>query len=159
MPTKGDFVNFIRTNLSTPPRDAYDALGSDHLSKWANEELFGIEDRWFGLYQQRYDEFSLKNLILSYLNLPSLYDDFSDKKRIMGNQYREYLRIAQQVLKQSQDQLVSMENQKKNATDSYMIKILTTQIAIQKSTIDAQAANVATWDQTLRHALDNKEVI
>ena len=147
MSSKADYVNALKSQLP----QAVNAIGADKLDSWANGSIASIQrDREFAIFNKEGLTQHLKNIVLCYLNLPSVgYSDFSDKKKVAGDQYRGYVSMASAVLDQSIAQLSVLQAQ--GASSDV--------IAIQQGTIDAQLKNLNTWKKTLADALASGQVV
>ena len=145
--TKQDYVNDLQANLP----QAVTAIGIDKLNGWANGTIASRErDAEYALYQDGGLTQHLQNLVLCYLDLPSVgYDDFSNEKLNMGNAYRSYVAISQSVYDAAVAQLSVMQTA--NATADV--------IAIQEGVISSELQNLNTWKATLATALANGTVV
>jgi len=147
MSSKADYANALKAQLP----QAVTAIGADKLDNWANGSIASIQrDREFAIFNKEGLTQHLKNLVLCYLNLPSVgYSDFSDKKKVQGDQYRGYVARAAAVLDASIAELSILQTQ--NAPAHV--------ISVQQSTIDAQVKNLNTWKKTLADALASGQVV
>lgn len=152
MTTRQDFANWIRKALP----DSAKALGED-LQKWVSGEIFGVEDKWFVLFQTEGGTQHLENIINQFLDLPSVgYDDFSGAKQNIIVQYQAYVAKAQAVYNQSIQEKQDLIAQLNQTTDETQKTILKIEIASQQVTIDADAQNLATWQLTLSNLQQGK---
>lgn len=147
MQTKQQFVSDLIAQLP----QAANAIGTDKLSQWASGQIASIErDREFAIYQAEGLSQHLKNVILCYLNLPSVgYDSFDNEKQVEGDQYRGYVARAKATYDAEVAELSVL--QASNAS--------TAVIAIQQSTIASALANWQTWIKTYNNAIASKQII
>lgn len=149
--TKQQMVDDIKKSLP----QAYAAVGSGpngaNYYAWAS----GIEgssqkDREFAIYQAEGLSQHLKNTILCYLNLPSVgYDDFSNEKKVQGDQYRGYVARAKAVYDGEVAELSVLQTSNVSATV----------LAIQNEVIAGAFANWQRWIQTLNDSLKSGSVV
>jgi len=147
MPTRQDFVNFVNT---IPGAAA--ALGDD-LTKWENGQIFGIEDKWFALFQTEGGDQHVTNLICFFLNIPSVgYDDFSNAKQRMADAYKGYVAHAQQVVTAAQSMVADLQSQISSATPDQQV-VLQTELNMEMSGLESATSNLNVWQQTLANYL------
>ena len=131
---------------------AENAVGVD-LTKWANGQIRGVEDRWLDQYNAAGDDTAkiqhLKNVIACFLNIRSVgFDDFSDEKQKMADAYRGYLAHAKDEAAAQQGVVDSITAQLKTATGD-RATILSTQQAVESTRLSNALGNVSTWQNTL----------
>ncbi len=148
MKSKQDYANDLQANLP----QAVTAIGIDKLNGWVSGAIASRErDTEFALYQDAGGLTQhIENVILCNLDLPSVgYDDFSNQKLNLGNQYRGYVAIAQSVYDNAVAQLSVMQTA--NASSDV--------IAIQEGVISSELQNLNTWKNTLATALANRTIL
>lgn len=154
MPTRQDMVNFIRTQMST----AYQAIGQDHLQQWVKGLLFGIEDKWFVLFQSEGGNENFQAVVNNFLNLSNPDTGWTDAEKQANTiaQYQGYLAKALAVVAMSKAELKQLQAELQATTDSTRRFILQTEITGQLAVIDAQTQNANTWQVTLDNLLVGK---
>lgn len=147
MQSKSDYVSALVAQLP----QAVNAIGSDKLSQWASGQIASSErDREFAIFQAEGLSQHLKNVVLCYLNLPSVgYTDFSDAKKVQGDQYRGYIARAKSVYDFEVAYLTVLQTS--NAS--------TAAIQIQQSAIASALANYKTWVNTYLNAIAAKQIV
>lgn len=146
--TKSQYVNDLISQLP----QAVKAIGSDKLSQWAAGQIGSSErDREFAIYQAEGLSQHLKNVVLCYLNLPSVgYSDFSDNKKVQGDQYRGYLARARAVYDSEVAQLTVLQT-----TPGIGIDI----IQNQQNVIAGALSNYKTWLNTYLNAIISGSIV
>lgn len=153
MSTRQDFVNWIKGTMP----DAYSEIGADKLQQWVRGLIFGVEDKWFVLFQTEGGTQHLENIMAQFLNIPSRgYDDFSGEKQNIIDQYTAYVAKAKAVLDQSNQELAQLTDALSKATDETQKTILQVEISNQLATIQAESLNYLTWAKTLSNFLQGK---
>jgi hypothetical protein len=144
-------VNDIKTQIP----QAYDAVGSgpfgQNYDAWAaGQEGSSEHDREFAIYQAEGLSQHLKNVILCYLNLPSVgYSDFSDNKKVEGDQYRGYIARAKAVYDAEVAELGVLQA---SGASSFVI-------SLQMSTITSALSNWKQWIVTYNTAITSKQIV
>jgi hypothetical protein len=148
MTTKQDFVDFIKTIPG-----AAEALGDD-LTKWADGQILGVEDKWFGLFQTEGGDQHVANIICCFLNIPSVgYDDFSNAKQRMADAYKGYVAAAQQEV-DAQQAIVDDLNAQLVGASGDQETILRTEASSETSRLSNAKSNLSVWENTLKNYMD-----
>ena len=147
MTSKSDYVNDLISNLP----QAVNAIGKDKLTQWAQGLIGSSErDREFAVYQAEGLSQHLKNVVLCYLNLSSVgYDDFSNEKKVEGDQYRGYLARARAVYDSEVAQMSVLQASGAN----------TVVIQVQQNAIDGALSNYKTWLNTYLNAIASGSIV
>lgn len=155
--TRQDFITWVSKNEP----QAFKTLGEQKFEYWANSLWPALVSRMheqeYSLWLQSGDTEQLRNRLRFSAGLPAVgtgtAEDFTGAKQRLGDQYRQYLSIAQNILTMSKNELADLQSQLAGATDANAKIVLQSEIQVQNATIQAQTANVATWQKTVNDAI------
>ncbi|HJU13649.1 MAG TPA: type IV secretion system protein [Candidatus Nitrosotalea sp.] len=160
--SRQDFVNWVTANEP----QAFQAEGPSKWQSWATSVWPSLVSRMheheYQMWLQSGVTEQLRNMIRFSAGLPGVgtgtAEDFTGAKKRMGDAYRGYLAIAQNVVSQAQANITSLQSQLTSTTDPNLKASLQAEIAVQQNTLSAEQANVATWQKTISDALASGQI-